>query len=43
MCSLRKLQPEKSFRTEWWVKIRYAGKEGWVLNTGQFDNVDPCG
>jgi hypothetical protein len=42
-CSLKKLRPEKTFMNEWWVKIRYQGKEGWVLNTGQFDNVDACG
>jgi hypothetical protein len=42
-CSIRKLRPGKTFMNEWWVKIRYQGKEGWVLNTGQFDNVDACG
>ena len=42
-CSLRKLQPGKTFKNEWWVKIGFGGKEGWVLNTGQFDNVDACG
>jgi hypothetical protein len=43
-CSLRKLYPEKKLATEWWVKIRTAdGTEGWVLNTGQFDNIDACG
>jgi hypothetical protein len=42
-CSIRKLRPGKAFLNEWWVKIRYQGKEGWVLNTGQFDNVDACG
>lgn len=42
-CSLRKLQPEKTFMNEWWVKIRTsAGKEGWVLNKGQFANTDAC-
>lgn len=42
-CSLRKLRPERTYRNEWWVKVSYGGKEGWVLNTGQFDNVDACG
>jgi pentatricopeptide repeat protein len=43
-CSLRKMRPGKKFLTEWWVKIRSSdGKEGWVLNTGQFSNVDRCG
>jgi len=43
-CSLRKLHPEKEYRNEWWVHLRTAnGKEGWVLNTGQFDNMDACG
>ena len=42
-CSLRKLRPENTFMNDWWGKIRYQGKEGWVLNTGQFDNVDACG
>ena len=42
-CSLRKLRPGKTFINEWWVKIRFGAKEGWVLNTGQFDNVDALG
>ncbi|HYR89834.1 MAG TPA: hypothetical protein VE422_37520 [Terriglobia bacterium] len=43
-CSLRKLHPEKKFLNEWWVKIRTsAGKEGWVVNKGQFGNTDACG
>jgi hypothetical protein len=43
-CSIRKLHPEKEYRNEWWVHLRTAsGKEGWVLNTGQFDNMDACG
>jgi hypothetical protein len=42
-CSLKKLHPEKTYMNEWWVKIGYGGKQGWVLNTGQFDNVDACG
>lgn len=38
---LKKLCPEKEFRSEWWVKIREPkGKEGWVLNTGQFENLN---
>lgn len=42
-CSLRKLYPEKKFRYEWWVKVRTPdGKEGWVVNTGQFSNTDSC-
>ena len=41
-CSLKKMRPERKFMNEWWVKIRFAGIEGWVLNTGQFDNVDAC-
>jgi len=43
-CSLRKLKPGRKFRNEWWVRIKPSnGKEGWVLNTGQFDNMDACG
>jgi len=43
-CSIRKVHPEKEYRNEWWVHIRTTdGKEGWILNTGQFDNVDACG
>jgi FKBP-type peptidyl-prolyl cis-trans isomerase FkpA len=43
-CSLKKLYPERKFSNEWWVKIRTTGgKEGWVLNTGQFANTDACG
>jgi hypothetical protein len=42
-CSIRKLRPGRTFTHKWWVKIRYEGKEGWVLNTGQFGNVDACG
>jgi pentatricopeptide repeat protein len=43
-CSLRKMRPGKKFLNEWWVKLRTSeGKEGWVLNTGQFTNVDRCG
>ncbi len=43
-CSLRKLHSEKKFLNEWWVKIRTSdGKEGWVLNKGQFSNTDACG
>jgi len=44
VCRLKKLQPEKTTRTEWWVKIRATGgKIGWTLNTGQFENTDACG
>jgi hypothetical protein len=43
ICSLKKLYPERTFKSEWWVKIRFQGKVGWVLNTGQFSNVDACG
>jgi hypothetical protein len=43
-CSLRQLHPEKKYRNDWWVRIRTSdGKEGWTLNTGQFDNIDACG
>jgi pentatricopeptide repeat protein len=42
-CSLKRMRPERKFGNEWWVKIRFAGTEGWALNTGQFDNVDACG
>lgn len=37
-------EPMRSFKADWWVKLRSrAGKTGWVLNTGQFDNMDSCG
>ena len=43
-CSLRQLQPEKKFLNEWWVRLRTPdGTEGWVLNTGQVSNAEPCG
>ena len=42
--SLRKLQPELKYRNDWWVRIHTVdGKGGWVLNEGQFDNMDACG
>lgn len=36
-------EPMRSFKTDWWVQLKVAGKTGWVLNTGQFDNMDSCG
>jgi hypothetical protein len=35
--------PLHDFKADWCVKLRVGGKTGWVLNTGQFDNMDSCG
>ncbi len=37
-------EPLHSFKADWWVQLKTRdGKTGWVLNTGQFDNMDSCG